>query len=163
MGSYKMEQFKTTVGSAVADACGVLEELASECREIVDNAGDSGLSQTSRIQTFDQTASDLENVSEPSVPDELSDLEVVYTQSVKKSKRKGPSRATRCSNAVSLLEAARDVVQNWIDENQDTKQKDADGKELEDDVDTSDAETLVSEIEDITGSVESCEFPGMFG
>ncbi len=177
MGSYKSEERTGTV-SSVADAIAELQALGEECREIVDNASE-GLQQTQRIQTFEETASTLESISEPSIPDCVSDLEISYTESVQKRKGRGVSRATRCSNACAILSGAVSALEQFI-EDQNTakdeieemneaeikKKKDdnpdfKDADEIENDI--TEAETCKEEIESAMSEAENCEFPGMYG
>ena len=150
MGSYKNRNTESSI-SAVSDACSALEELGSECREIVDNASD-GLKETSRIQTFDETAGTLEGISEPDVPECISDLSITYSEQISTRKGRGESRAVRCSNAVSVLQAAVEAAQEWLDDEANAEHADRD-----------DVDTFVTEVESIIGDAEGCEFPGMYG
>jgi hypothetical protein len=124
----------------------MLEELASECREIVDNASE-GLAQTQRIQTLEQTASSLENLSEPSVPEKFVEIQVKYDWATKS---RGVSRAVRCSNAVSALQA----VVGACEERLENKSENGDLEEIE---------TLRDECQGAIDEAEGCEFPGMYG
>lgn len=148
--SYKSVTRNSDV-SAVSDACSALEELGAECREIVDNASEN-LQQTSRIQTFDETASSLESISEPSVPDCIQELAITYSEQVSARKNRGESRAVRCSNAVSVLQAASEAAQEWLEDKENAEHEDRD-----------EVESFVSEIDNIVSDAENCEFPGMYG
>lgn len=150
MGSYKNRSTESTV-SAISDACSALEELGGECREIVDNASD-GLKETSRIQTFDETAGTLESISEPDVPECIAELPITYSEQVSTRKGRGESRAVRCQNAVSVLQAAVEAAQEWLDDEANAEHNDRD-----------DVDTFVNEVESIISDAESCEFPGMYG
>jgi Rad3-related DNA helicase len=133
---------------AIEDGYSRLEDLMSECQEIVDNASE-GLSQTQRIQTLEETASNLSGAdSQPDVPEGLSEVVVSYTEDRRKSK--SHSRATRCAEACELLSAAVAAIQEWSDASEDVELKD-------------EAEQLCSEIEDMISNAEYSEFPGMFG
>lgn len=146
MGSYKYVMCQGTV-SSVEDAFSALEDLASECREVYDNASE-GLQQTQRIQTFGDTADTLEGLSCPDVPECVSELAISYSEATKK---RGVSRAKRCENAVSVLQAAVDALENWLDG-------------LPDDDDNRDeVDSFKSELEDAISNAEGCEFPGMYG
>ncbi len=65
--SYKFVERFSNIEDAAADFYNEVQELAGECREIVDNASE-GLAQTDRIQTFESTADTLENISEENIP-----------------------------------------------------------------------------------------------
>lgn len=147
--SFKLVPCTGTVGAAVGDGFSALEDLASECREIVENA-EGGLAETQRIQTLGETADTLENLSEPDVPNALQELAVTYSDQVPTDKRRSPSRATRCANACSQLTAAAEAVRTWLEENE--------GKDG-----ANEAEELADALESAVSDAENCEFPGMFG
>lgn len=157
--SYKNVTIESTV-SAITDAISTLQSLGEECREIVDNASEN-LRQTSRIQTFDETASALENISEPDIPECVAELAITYTSQQSARKGRSESRATRCANEVAVLSAARDAAQTWIEER--TEELEADDKTAEEDDAVQEAVQFVSELDDLISEVEGCEFPGMYG
>ena len=159
MGSYKSVTAETNV-SSVEDAISNLEELGNECREIVDNASD-GLKETSRIQTFDETADTLEGISAPDIPECVADLTMTVTTQQSTRKGRGESRAVRCANEVAVLSAARDAVDEWI--NTRTGEIEDEGGSVDDDEDVQAAVEFVGELENIISDAENCEFPGMYG
>lgn len=159
MGSYKNVTTETNV-SAVEDAFANLEELGSECREIVDNA-EGGLAETARIQTFGETADALEGLNAPEIPDCVAGLTMTVTTQQSSRKGRGESRAVRCANEVAVLSAARDAVDEWI--NTRTGEIEDDGGSVDDDEDVQAAVEFVGELENAISDAESCEFPGMFG
>lgn len=159
MGSYKNVTTETNV-SSVEDACSALEELASECREIVDNA-EGGLAETARIQTFGETADTLEGISTPDIPECVADLPMTVVTQASTRKGRGESRNVRCANEVAVLSAARDAVDEWI--NTRTGEIEDAGGTVDDDEDVQAAVEFVGELENIIGDAEGCEFPGMFG
>lgn len=150
MGSYKNVNTESNV-SAIDDACSSLEELGGECREIVDNASEN-LQQTSRIQTFEETAGTLEGISAPDVPEVIAELPITYSEQISTRKGRGESRAVRCSNAVSVLQAAEAAAQEWYDDEANAEHADRD-----------DVDNFITEIQNIIGDAEGCEFPGMYG
>lgn len=150
MGSYKNRSTDSTV-SAISDAISDLTSLGEECREIVDNASEN-LQQTSRIQTFDETASALEGLSEPDVPEVVAELPITYTEQISTRKGRGESRAVRCANSVAVLQAAQEAVAMWLEDEENEKHEDRD-----------DVEQLANDLEEIIGEAEGCEFPGMYG
>jgi methyl-accepting chemotaxis protein len=149
--SYKTEIRITTLGAAVGDAFSLLESLAEEVREVVDNASD-GLSQTQRIQTLEETASTLENLQEPEVPEWLRGTEVTYVEQVQKDKRRGPSRAARCENATRMLRAAQEVVTQRLE-----------AQEAQVESEAEEVQELLDSISNAADDAESAEFPGMYG
>lgn len=157
MGSYKSVEQVGSVGG-VADAISELTELGDECREIVDNA-EGGLSETARIQTFDETATALEGINEPDVPQCIDELEVRYFEQRPRRKARAASRAVRCANAVAMLQAAVEAAQQWLD---DTEAAPEDTS-AEDEANREEVESFIDELESIISEVEGCEFPGMFG
>lgn len=159
MGSYKNVTTETNV-SSVEDAISNLEELGNECREIVDNASD-GLKETSRIQTFDETAGTLEGISAPGIPECVADLSMTVTTQQSTRKGCGESRAVRCANEVAVLSAARDAVDEWI--NTRTGEIEDEGGDVDADEDVQAAVEFVGELENIISDAENCEFPGMYG
>jgi hypothetical protein len=152
--SYKVEKRTTTVSAAVSDALSELQELGSEMREWFDNMSE-GLQQTGKAETISCTADSLESVSEPDVPECVAELEVTYFESVNRDKRRGPSRAVRCENAVAMLNAAKDAVEAF------TSSK-GEGDGVDQDV-ISEVDQLVSDLDDVISEAEGCEFPSMYG
>ena len=66
----KIKLHEMSVAKAVTGAYSELVALGEECRGVVDNAP-PGISETQRIQTLDQTASELEGLEAPDVPDTI--------------------------------------------------------------------------------------------
>ena len=130
--SYKYVPQSSTV-SAVSDAFSELTTLGEECREIVDNAPE-GLNQTQRIQTLDETASELENLSEPDIPGDAGDLPISYSEAVPARKRMNTGRAVRRDNAVAILSRAVSALEDRIEQMREDADKlgaDADDAEAE--------------------------------
>jgi hypothetical protein len=139
----KVVSREETLGDAIDSAFEELTELASECREVVDNA-EGGLAETERIQTLGATADTLENFSEPpDVPDELSEIKVAYELP----KRRYDSRGSRAADACVILTACVSVLVDI----------------KEDDPRHQQAVDLSCELESAASEVEGCEFPGMYG
>lgn len=156
MGSYKNRSTDSTV-SAISDAISDLTSLGDECREIVDNASEN-LQQTSRIQTFDETAGTLEGISEPDVPECVAELPITYSEQISTRKGRGESRAVRCQNSLAVIQAAREAVDEWIN----TRTEEL-GDKVDDDEDVQAAVEFVGELENLESDIEGCEFPGMYG
>ncbi|CAA2367836.1 hypothetical protein [Xylella phage Bacata] len=159
MGSYKHVACQSNV-SAISDAISSLEELGSECREIVDNASEN-LQQTSRIQTFEETASTLEGISEPDIPDCIADLPINYNEQRSTRKGRGESRAVRRDNALAVISAAREAADEWI--NTRTGEHEDAGSSIDDDEEAQAVVEFVGELENLESDIEGCEFPGMYG
>lgn len=141
----------------IEDGYSELSELQQECQAIIDNAPD-GLSETERMQTLGDTADALSEADlPPDVPDFLMDLKCRYTEDQRISK--STSRATRCAEAVTLLSAACDAIQKWIDVNDLDEYNDS-GEYAEQ---RDEAEGLLNQVQNFIGNAEGCEFPGMFG
>lgn len=161
MARHKFKEYTGSV-SSISDAFSALESLGEEAREIVDNATE-GLSQTQRVQTFDETAGTLEGLSEPEVPSCVADLAITWTECTTRT-----GRANRRDNATACLSAAKDAAETWLEERR-AEEADADGVgESEDDaddteVDLDEVEQFISELDDLISEAEGCEFPGMFG
>ncbi len=143
----EMQKYESTVEGAIDDAMSAFEELGSECREVCDNMPES-LQSTDRYSTLDETANELEYLSAPDVPECVSGLTVTF--SYKPQRRM--SRSDRRHEAIRTIEAAKDAAQEWLDDEANAEHDQRD-----------EVETLVSEIDDIVGTAENVEFPGMFG
>lgn len=146
---------KATVADAVSAAYGLLQELRDEVREVVENASE-GLRQTGRIQTLESTADALDGFcdDEPSLGDTVDDwcatTEVSYSV---ETSRRGLSRRARCSNAVAMLQAVVDAMQNHEDPEDAAEPSDLHG----------DLADIAGDIENAISEAENCEFPGMYG
>ena len=155
MSSYKPNPCKATLRDAIEDAYSILYDLHGQAQEIVDNASE-GLSQTQRVQTFGETADALNGAdSAPDVPDSLAEMPINYVEMAKKSKRRGPSRATQCSNACSALDGCISALDEWLEVHKDDE---GDAADL-----VAEAESLRDEISGMKDTAEGCEFPGMYG
>jgi hypothetical protein len=136
----KAKEVEVTLEHAVHDAFLDLADLGEECRDVVDNAPE-GLNQTQRIQTLDETASELENLQEPEVSSELAELPVKYLPV------RVRSRATRCWAATEILEKCVEALAT-IPEGDERHAA---------------ASNLSSELDDLITVRDNCEFPGRYG
>lgn len=167
MSTCKTEQRTTTVSAAVADAVSELQFLGEEAREICDNMPES-LQSTSRYESFDISASALESLDELETPESVSDLPCVYVEMVQRRKGRGVSRATRCSNAVLMLNAAIETISVHRD-NLEKVRDELDLDKLHDgERDTADEvcftiEELETEIQNIIDEADGLEWLSMFG
>jgi hypothetical protein len=137
----KLIEYSTTLGEALNSAFADLQDLGSECREVVDNASE-GLQQTQRIQTLETSADDLEQLEMPEVPDAFPKISVKYSLP----KRRYMSRASRAGNDITMLEACVRTLEGIPNED--------DGYV--------DAQTLIGELQSAIDTVVLCEFPGKY-
>lgn len=144
----------STVLGALEDAPSQFSDLKSEIEEARD-AVPENLQGGQRYETLDATASALDFADEsvPDLPEEVNNITITYTEN----RRKGISRSVRRDNALGAMQAARDAIQNWMEQNQDDLQDEV-ARDGDDDVDSfmTDLETWISQAED-------AEFPGAFG
>jgi len=149
------KKYTTTARSLVEDAYSVIEDLAGEAREIADSASGTGLENTQRIQTFNETADTLEGISIPDLPDVFDEVEVVRLPTISNA----TGRAHRLGEAVSDMQLACDEVESWLGAKKDA----ADNGEEEDELDIDGVDDALTEIRDHAGEAEGVEFPGMYG
>lgn len=142
MASVRFKPRTARLVDLVNEAFSELESLAGECREIVDNASE-GLSQTQRIQTFEETANILEGLCEPEVNKSIEDTQVTYSSMESSRKGRGLSRANRCSEAVNSLNAVVEALEQLPE--------------------TDETSNLKNELEEAANEAEGCELPGMYG
>lgn len=146
----KQEKFKTTVGALVADAFSDIQSLADEMQEAFDNMPE-GLQQGDVGTRREEAASALSSIDEVEVPEEVSDIEVVYYPSLDTS-----SRSKRAAEAAFQLRAAAEAIREFIDNF--NSQLGDDEEENPCEVDSSVADELESAADDLEG----VEFPGMY-
>ena len=149
---YKFVQHQTTVSAAVGDAMSELQSLRDELTEWKENLEEK-LSHTDKYSQLEDAINALEEHcdDDPDVPKMIAEMECTYTEMQPRSKRRGPSRARRCENAVAMLQAATDAAQEVVDdEQQEQEARDA-------------CEALVAELEEVIQSAEGVEFPTMYG
>lgn len=148
------KRYTYSAQNLLEEAYSVLEELASEAREVADNMESGNLGQTTRAQTFSETADVLEGLSAPDLDDEAFTQAEVY-RLPDLSDRSG--RAHRRDEAVSDIRSACDEVESYIE-----SMKEAGGEEYDEDH-FSEAESAIEEMRNHADEAEGCEFPGMFG
>ncbi len=155
------------IADAISSAFSQLEDLASECREVVDNAPEN-LRDSQRITTLGEAADALESLSEPSVPDGLDDVRCQWQENI----HPRASRAQRRDNATAALSAVYSALEDHIAELDERIEsgKTEDGttdltQDQRDELESqkSDAEELMGEVERARDEADGVEFPGMFG
>lgn len=152
MSKYKfVPQLEVKIEDAISSGYSILLELRDEVQEVFDNATEN-LQQTSRMQTFSDTAGTLDNFvdDEPDVPEVVRDVTMRVTTTEPRSARQTASRSVRRDNAVAYLRAAAEALTERLDGMPDGDAKD-------------EAQALVEKLEQDADEAEGVEFPGMFG
>lgn len=127
---YKGQQQPTDVSGAVEEAMGEFQSLRDEMGEWRDNMSGGNMEHLDKFQEVESAADTLDSFADdsPDVPEALAGLACIATIMVPTRKGRGTSRAMRCSNGVSLLQAAVDALDEHIETSQDRI------KELEDEI-----------------------------
>lgn len=182
-GTYKSQAEKGTVGSFVSAAFDEVESLAEECRSAYDNMTGSGMSdENPAVQRWGEVADLLEGVErcDDEAPDGADELAAVTSILVPTRKKYNPSRATRCTNAQSMLEAAasacREEAERIRSEAEDNDHEPEEGEDeasdpaLEAENGETDADELAQSLEEYADKLDEAanelsgaEFPGMRG
>lgn len=155
MGKRKPKVEEWTVTSLVSDAASDVSELSSEMQEWRDNMSSNNMEHLPKYDEVEQAADALEQIES-----ELSSADDDYQKAMEgvPEDRKVQvmlitkgyiSRATRASNAATLLHRAAEVIQEMAEKEQDPDKK-------------VDLETLQGELEDQAQELENVEFPGMY-
>jgi len=160
------EMYTTNAKSLIEDGYSQIEDLASECSEIVDNSSGTNFENTQRIQTFSETADTLGNISlNNDLPDWLESVSVVRLPTI--SDRSG--RSHRLDEALSDLSVAIEAINEYVCKDDQTATSDVEspnGDKLADSIRTEredEAKTLTDEIQEHIDECSGCEFPGMYG
>lgn len=154
MARLKFTTRNITLGEAVGEAYGELQNLRDEAQEMYDNATE-GLQQTQRLQTMQESADALGNNcdSEPELPEAVAKLPFTITDWTNTRKGRGLSRTDRCSWAVHVLEQAYELLDKMVD----------DTTKLPAGVDKDAVEGARDDIENMKTDAEGTEWPGMYG
>jgi hypothetical protein len=159
--AYKAVERKSTILACLEDGSADIVCLAEEIDEWASNMEDGNLGETEKCQTLRETADTLGNYEAPNledIPGFLLDVEITVTEMVNRNKRRSPSRAWRMSNAVAIIRAAQENLQEYIDNlpsNDDLSDSEQEARDLR--------EEAISLIATELDEVEHVEFPGMFG
>jgi hypothetical protein len=138
-----MATVKTTIADAVSNAFSILEELGGEMGEWGDNIEEK-FSTTAKYETIRATQETLEGLIQPDIPDGLGKIEIEVAEPNRKRKQ---SRASRCSEAIIILETCMEALDD-----------------IEDEAQYKEAATLLSEeLDNAKAEAEGVEFPGMYG
>ena len=156
------KKYTNTASNLVEDGYAAIEELAAEAREVAENMESGNLGQTSRCQTFQETADVLEGITISMLPGIFGEVELVRLPTLSDS----TSRSHRLSEALDDLRMACDAVESWVEAEKTQREIEAEGEETgeeDDDTDYQEIEDAIQEIRDHADEAEGVEFPGMYG
>lgn len=142
------EHTDVPLADAVSTGISELQELGEEMRSWADNMESGNLGHTDKFYAVSEAAEQLEYIDEPDVPEDwIGELTVTFSTGYKK---RGTPRWLRRDNATAPLQAAKDALEEWLEENSDNDQ-------------VGDIEELRDALEEAVSNAEAVEFPGMFG
>jgi hypothetical protein len=145
----KFIERKETLAEAVSWAFTDLTGLGDEMREAFDNTPES-LQQSGVGMAREEAASTLECLSQPDVPAELAEVQVMWSE-VSRAPSRHVSRAMRRDDAIAILDACVSVLSETAD-------NESNPQDLR-----NAASCLRDEIEGAKEEAEYVEFPGMYG
>jgi len=164
--SYKSEQRKETVSTAVNIACEEINSLRDEMDEWASNMEDNNLSSTPKFDEVNEAKEALEEHAdnEPEVPGEIQEDEVIFYEQVQKRKGRGPSRDVRLSNAIARLQAVVEHAQGKLDALDDDVKEGGEGDDEGQGLDLRDKyEEFIQQTQDIIDSLDGgVSFPSAF-
>lgn len=169
----KIKQLKYTarLDDVISGACGELANLAEEIRSWYDSLPE-GLQQADKGQQLDECANQLENISEPDVPD-FARAMAVYAPPMLNVNSRGDRRddcVHQLQQAVQMLQDAKEMEQFALFHEEQGRtvhlfQEARKGQEQPEETaeEQKDAlQALVDELDNIINDAESAEFPGMY-
>lgn len=143
------QRFTTPLEDLVSTAQSEVESLAGELRDWHDNLPE-GINSSDKAAEIDETASTLENITFPDLPDSVTTTKVLHLPALELD-----SRPKRSAEVVSMLEDAIAALNSKADDLRQTPE-DADPQEM-----IAEIESLVSDLEDIKGELENVTYPSM--
>lgn len=149
--------YTRTIGDAVEEAYGIIQELGEEMRNWHDNMPES-LQSSEKGENISSAADELENNADaPEVPESVADIKEVYVLG-----NASGSRSNRLSFAINLLQQVNDSLEG-IKSNNDSARVNATEEEIEA-IDEQDGEIdeLLGTLGDAVDALENIEFPGMY-
>ena len=155
MSKAKFKERELTIEDAISEAYGELEALAGEMRDAFDNTPES-LQDSSVGSARGEAADALENISEPTVPDELKGDKFKVKWQVRilsPSASRKQSRASRRDEVVLMLTVVTEYL-GAIEEGSSGNYTDEEKQAASD---------LVTEVDQMIDEAENVEFPGMYG
>lgn len=173
-GTLKTEQ--KTISACLNDAKDELQSLGDEMDEWRSNMEGTNLEYTSKYETVSECAdtlqdqfSSLEDV--VSAIEDMAKFDLGKTVEVTYHESRRPSRRERCDMVVAYLNAAKDALQEQVDEMRErvreledldevTPEQDKEKEELEEVAD--EMEEQLNELDNIISELDGVEFPGMY-
>jgi hypothetical protein len=179
---YKTETTTLPILEAIEFFYNDIESLREEIQEIVDNAQGTGLENTARIQTLEESSGyldfQMEGPEDPVLEFLKTQEPIVIGLTVRGGKKRGQkSRSVRASNAICYARAAVDAIHEIIEKERAELEAPVENEEdalesalalvktmrTERAILLDELENYAQEIENHIGEAESAEFPGMFG
>lgn len=154
------QKYTVSAGSLVEDACCEIESLGEEMVEWYDNLPESFQS-SDKGDRIQEAADNLQNADRPDIPNILQHINLVYLPALKIQ-----SRQDRLDEAVSMLRAAAEAVDEWVENNRTDENQQKGSIEIENqkiEFDWDDVLDISTQIENMVENVESTEFPSMYG
>ena len=167
------QRFTTVLEDLLSAAQSEVESLAGELRDWHGNLPE-GINSSDKAGEIDETASALEGITFPEVPEDLCDIRALHLPALEQD-----SRPKRNAEVVSMLDDAIGALNAKADElrtTTDRGDKEADGPnasasgtiasnpEKPDEADPqaiNQIESFVGELEEVKGELENVTFPGM--
>jgi hypothetical protein len=140
----------TKIEDAISTAFGIFTELSEEMRDWYDNMPES-FQNADKGSTVDESASTLENLSEPSIDDEIRKVLETLSDTTSLPLKRRASRADRRDYAVGLLSNSKQTIEDFLGEQDDAY-------DHRDNLDT-----LVNDLDEAISEADNVEFPGMYG
>lgn len=148
-------KFTISVGDAIEEAKGIIEELKEEISSWRDNMDGSGLENTPKFEEVSEAADALENidVGEYEGPDGITFVSSPFD---------GGSRPDRAARAGSLLEAAASAIREYAEEHTSEDSESETPSEATEEVDVDSLNSQADELESKASEIQEVNFPSMF-
>jgi chromosome segregation ATPase len=177
LGKLKIKTEQVTIADCLNNAKGEIESLSDEMSSWRDNMEGTNLEYTSKYETVSESADvledqlgNLENVI--SEIEEIEGFDLQKTTEVTLTESRKPSRRDRLDMAIAYLSAAKDELQDQVDEMREkvrqleeldvlTPEQKEEMDKLEESADS--MEDQLNELDNIISELENVEFPGMYG
>lgn len=175
------QRFTTPLEDIVSAAQSEVESLAGELRDWHDNLPE-GINSSDKAAEIDETASTLENITFPDLPDSLSTIKVLHLPALEQDSRpkRGAEVVSMLDDAIAALNSKVEDLRQAVDdankpEGDASEASDALGNPMldsppanpgkEDEADPQEMigeiESLVSDLEDVKGELENVTYPSM--
>jgi chromosome segregation ATPase len=177
LGRLKIRTEQVTIADCLNNAKDEIESLSDEMSSWRDNMEGTNLEYTSKYETVSESADMLEDQlgSLENVISEIEEIEgfdLQKTTEVTLTESRKPSRRDRLDMATAYLSAAKDELQDQVDEMREkvrqleeldvlTPEQKEEMDKLEQSADS--MEDQLNELDNIISELEGIEFPGMYG